>query len=425
VTAGASGIVPQAVTLQAVEPQAARQQKRALPEQSLASMDLATPPATASATDTLVASLRLPDAPQVEVSKSIHQARMNAPDKTSEPSVMAPFLAQVAVSVPAVALPKKITSEQRDPKSSDGTPAATSTPSDLSVAQVLAQAEQAVMPSPRYAEDANDIRTSGEVPQVLPTPNTLMLSEQSRMRDPLSPARLSSEPPASSIADSMATTRTTGPDPSTTTPFILSGNQATAGSTPVATPLPNPLERSIARQIAQQVAAATTATGSARKPVGDASLIIRLTPPELGTVRIELSLRDGQLTVRMHADDPAVRQALERMLPALRADLRVADSVVQQITVEPSPRERGGEERGSGHQSQQQQSQQQQQQQDQQSAERQRSFLGSDSDSRRGSERPVFSVAGMPTREAVKAPAPHSPARSAGRWSESGVDALA
>ncbi len=97
-----------------------------------------------------------------------------------------------------------------------------------------------------------------------------------------------------------------------------SANQAVAQ-------LPNPVERIVAHQVVRAVA---------RHPEGgDRSLVIRLTPPELGTVRVEIQERDGQLTARLHADDPAVRQALDRLLPQMRSDLRLSDAPLQQITV--------------------------------------------------------------------------------------------
>ena len=87
----------------------------------------------------------------------------------------------------------------------------------------------------------------------------------------------------------------------------------------------NPVERMIAHQVTRAVI----------KHVGDGdrSLVIRLTPPELGTVRIEFRMQEGRLCAQFHAEDPAVRQALERVLPQLAGHLRQADSPIQQITV--------------------------------------------------------------------------------------------
>lgn len=89
----------------------------------------------------------------------------------------------------------------------------------------------------------------------------------------------------------------------------------------------NPMERAIAGQVARGLGGA--------KPGSDTVIVVRLTPPELGTVRIEIrSDRDG-LNARLHAEDPAVRESLERLLPTLRGDLRASDSRLTEISVAP------------------------------------------------------------------------------------------
>ena len=75
--------------------------------------------------------------------------------------------------------------------------------------------------------------------------------------------------------------------------------------------LPNPVERAIAQQVQR----------AWRDRGVDRHLVIRLTPPELGTVRVEFRNENGALTVALHAEDPAVRRALEQSLPHLKADL--------------------------------------------------------------------------------------------------------
>ena len=245
------------------------------------------------------------------------------------------------------------------------------------------------------------------------------VSEQARMEDPL---RLA-EPGAGreQTASSSASSTTSA----AAIPFALGA--ATGGPQATPTVLPNPLERNIARQLTQQLSAplaTLTTPGASRKSAADKSLIIRLTPPELGTVRIEISQRDGQLSVRMHAEDPAVRQAIERMLPTLRSDLRQADSPLQQITVESSSdtsrdsnrdssrdssrdSNRGADDRGSW----------QGQHQSQQQHQRHEHRLNGDG------SRPVFSLSGMPAPEPVAA-IPRS-RNLGGRSSMTGVDALA
>ncbi len=77
---------------------------------------------------------------------------------------------------------------------------------------------------------------------------------------------------------------------------------------------PNSLERAVANQVSRAVIR--------HSPTGGDMLVLRLTPPELGTVRIEFTSHHGVLTARMVAEDDAVRRALDRALPQMKADLR-------------------------------------------------------------------------------------------------------
>ena len=85
----------------------------------------------------------------------------------------------------------------------------------------------------------------------------------------------------------------------------------------------NPLERAVARQVSQALVRT--------QPNGEKRMVLRLTPPELGTVRIELTERDGTLSARLYADDQGVRQALERLLPQIRHDLRGQDATIRTV----------------------------------------------------------------------------------------------
>jgi flagellar hook-length control protein FliK len=67
---------------------------------------------------------------------------------------------------------------------------------------------------------------------------------------------------------------------------------------------------------------------------GDRSLTLRLTPPSLGTVRIELIEHRGVISVRFAAEDDGVRQAIERQLPQIRQDLRAADAPIAQVQLD-------------------------------------------------------------------------------------------
>jgi flagellar hook-length control protein FliK len=68
-------------------------------------------------------------------------------------------------------------------------------------------------------------------------------------------------------------------------------------------------------------------------PNGDKMMVLRLTPPELGTVKIEVIERQGVLSARLHAEDDGVRLALERFLPSMRQDLRAHDAPIRELTL--------------------------------------------------------------------------------------------
>ena len=66
---------------------------------------------------------------------------------------------------------------------------------------------------------------------------------------------------------------------------------------------------------------------------GGRSLVVRLTPPELGTVRVEIIERAGAFTARVSSDDDAVRTALARALPQMRQELRGTDAPVRDVAL--------------------------------------------------------------------------------------------
>lgn len=98
------------------------------------------------------------------------------------------------------------------------------------------------------------------------------------------------------------------------------------------------VQQQVSRAIVQQMAN------------GDRTLTLRLTPPDLGTVRIELVETRGLITVRFHVEDDSVRQALERQLPQLRQDLRAGDAPIAQVRLEDgsNPWHQGQQQHGSG-----------------------------------------------------------------------------
>ena len=64
---------------------------------------------------------------------------------------------------------------------------------------------------------------------------------------------------------------------------------------------------------------------------GQKVLQIRLTPPELGTVKVEILEQSGRMTVRLQAEDESVRMSLEKALPQLRGDLRASSAPIADV----------------------------------------------------------------------------------------------
>ena len=87
----------------------------------------------------------------------------------------------------------------------------------------------------------------------------------------------------------------------------------------------NPMEKVLSHQVSKALIQ--------HLPNGDRVLVMRLTPPELGTVKIEVIERMGVLTAKLHAEDDGVRLALERFLPSMRQDLRASDAPIRELSM--------------------------------------------------------------------------------------------
>jgi len=72
------------------------------------------------------------------------------------------------------------------------------------------------------------------------------------------------------------------------------------------------------------------------------SVRLRLSPPELGSLRLEISVRNGLMTARVEAETQTARHLLLDNLPALRDRLAQQDIKVEQFNVELMDRSPGG-----------------------------------------------------------------------------------
>jgi flagellar hook-length control protein FliK len=123
---------------------------------------------------------------------------------------------------------------------------------------------------------------------------------------PIAPA-----PAAAGTAASDGSIQALAPAPRAEPPSAIARSEP---APPASRPEANPLERAVAHQVSRAIVQ--------HLPDGGARMVMRLTPPELGTVRIEFISRDGMVTARLMAEDEGVRQALDRALPHIRAEVR-------------------------------------------------------------------------------------------------------
>ena len=72
------------------------------------------------------------------------------------------------------------------------------------------------------------------------------------------------------------------------------------------------------------------------------SVRMRLSPPELGSLHIEITVTKGEMTARVEAETPAARNILLDNLPALRERLAQHDIKVQRFDVDLMDRSAGG-----------------------------------------------------------------------------------
>jgi flagellar hook-length control protein FliK len=79
----------------------------------------------------------------------------------------------------------------------------------------------------------------------------------------------------------------------------------------------------------QRVAKAFQAAADRGGPVK-----LRLSPPELGSLRLEISIRNGAMTAKLEAETPAARTALLEGLPALKERLAQQDIQIDRFDVD-------------------------------------------------------------------------------------------
>jgi len=198
-----------------------------------------------------------------------------------------------------------------------GTPSPADPDSTSDLSQPSASVGEAEDPALAVAAMASQPRSEGDQPRQQAAPSDAPLSSGIR-QDPLAaPVSVAdSSTPANPAVGQV--TRPTDPAPAVASPL------------PTPQAQPNPMEKAVVHQIGRALVKVDAN--------GERHIVLRLTPVELGTVRIELRERDGQITAHLRAEDAAVGRSIERLLPQLRQDLRSGDSHLADVVVERHPR---------------------------------------------------------------------------------------
>ena len=166
--------------------------------------------------------------------------------------------------------------------------------------------------------------------------------------EPLRIQRTASRPtdlkPSTGVATAEVVEEATQPTPSSSTAAADSDAQVRATAGPgsrSAPPVPgqpaadsDPANRMrFVQRVAQAFEAISGRGGKLR---------LRLHPPELGSLQLEITVKNGAMTARVEADTPAARTLLLDNLPALRERLAAQDIKVERFDVDLSDRSADG-----------------------------------------------------------------------------------
>lgn len=147
------------------------------------------------------------------------------------------------------------------------------------------------------------------------------------------------------VADTASPAAAQTPEPPATRPLPTEPagnvNRVAGGQQQVERPQHSELSESDRARFVQRVTKAFQTASERGGP-----LKLRLSPPELGSVKMEVSLRDGALSARLEAETPAARAALLENLPALRERLAEQNVRIEKFDVELFDQATGGSGNG-------------------------------------------------------------------------------
>lgn len=291
-------------------------------------------------------------APVTEVASTTPAVAIEKPDdekvSTAAPEAGTPTASAaspLAIPVPAVAVPQAV--QPTFVKTDDATP--TTTQAAAVVPQTPAATPEIAAPA---KSSASSVRNSASTPAPLEV-TTAPVAEESLGKDAVAfepiatPAESERRPATAEKSDAVPETnfpaevsQDAAPaqpaDASSLGPLTAGRNEAS----PVAPTAPPPV------QVAPHDSRALVDTVSQlvlKSHDSGQQLSLQITPPDLGTVRIEVHSHGGVLTARLEADSPAARQLLAEHLPQLRESLQQQGANVDRIDVYQSERAAPGD----------------------------------------------------------------------------------
>ncbi len=221
------------------------------------------------------------------------------------------------------------------------------------LAEQSAKAEQATQAEPTLAapespaparrrgskESAANDRTVRENPQQ-PVQNPTPTSPVETAAAPTvfaDRAAANAESPAEMVETAAATPAGTGSDNPSNVPLRASSATAARVETSGRAAQTTETGQVDRERFVQRVARAFRTIGGRNGTVR-----LKLSPPELGSLRLEITVRNGVMTARVEAETPTARNLLLDNLPALRDRLAQQDIKIEQFNVDLSDRSGGG-----------------------------------------------------------------------------------
>ncbi|MBL9162590.1 MAG: flagellar hook-length control protein FliK [Planctomycetaceae bacterium] len=223
--------------------------------------------------------------------------------------------------------------EATDAVSIDGAEDATSEqpPAEQNTAEVSADADSDSRGAPsakETSETADDVKRVASKNDAPPPPGDVAAAAPPTLGEnsAASPADVAGPPPAAVVADSTTNAPEAAPRAPGAIDRMIGGHSLKASKE---SSEPNGMPTVDRARFVQRVEGAMKAAQQR-----DGKIQVRLSPPDLGSIKIELAVQNGVLSAKLEAETPAARNLLLDSLPALRERLAQQDIRVDKFDVD-------------------------------------------------------------------------------------------